>query len=290
MVSRLLLAAAVATSACGPDEAQYPFARTERVEPEPAPDPGGEEAGDDGPIPDEPLEDWDMQGADPLSGIFEVQTLVQAKLVIPLQARLLHRLRLVRRGRVVRQRFTMCDVELPSVPGVAELTIPRRLRRHFQSRHSDSEGEFLSSDAPVGAVYAPELPVIDIGPGDDDGDGHEGVTVTAVAELLCPDGEVQLYASLRVGAGIAGTVDSADRLSGDASPTLEQQILGWSDICIELAQDLQVETLPGSTWVARRVTAEQDLDGNGNVSCPELVRASAKEPDTQEGSDDEGTF
>ncbi len=296
MVIRWLFAAALMTAACGPDEAEYGLLRTERIEPEPEPEPGegGGEQGDDGPIPVEPLEDWDVQGADPLTGIFAVETTIKARLVIELEARLVHRLRLVRRGRHIRQRFTLCDVELPSVPGVAELTIPPRLRTLVQSIPSDSEGEFLSSEAPVGATYLPEVPVIEIGPGDDDEDGHEGVTVTAAAEIICADGDVELYASLKVGAGIAGVVDSPDMLSGEADPTLEQQILGWSDDCIEPAANLEIETMPGSTWVARRVTPEQDLDGNGNVSCPEIVRtrpaeADAEDPNDQEASGDEGT-
>jgi hypothetical protein len=271
------------SAGCGADAGQYDFVRTERTE-TPATEGEGEGEGLDGAIPNEPLEDWDVEGADPLSGIFVVETTVKAKLIIDLEARLVHRLRLVRRGTFVRQRFTLCDVVLPSVEGLAELTIPPRLRALVQSIPADSEGEFLASDAATGVAYVPEVPIIEIGPDDDDDDGHPGVTVTATA-LVCKDEEgedleVDLYASLKVGAGISGTVVDVDTLEGDADPTLEQEILGWSDDCISPAAALEIEIVPGSTWRAQRVLPEQDIDGNGNVSCPEILRTRVVEPET----------
>lgn len=279
----------MALTACGPVETEYGFVRTERVDPHPsgAGAPGGDEGGGESPIPDEPLEEWDLEGADPLSGVFEVQTTVKARLVIELEATLIHRLRLVRRGTQVRQRFTLCDVELPSVPGVAELTIPERLRRHAQSRPIDGTGEFLDSADPIGAIYTPQVPIFELGPGDDDGDGHPGVTVSASA-IVC-DEPVEVYAALRVGAGIRGAVVDVDTLQGDADPTLDQEILGWSDDCIAPAAALAVEIMPGSTWHAARVTEAMDLDGNGNVSCPELVRLRHAQiaPGVQDGEEAE---
>ncbi len=267
-MTRRAWAGALLLTACGPDAAEYDYLRTERVE---AAEGEGEGEGEgEAPIPDEPLEDWDVEGADPLSGIFAVETVVKAKLIIDLEARLVHRLRLVRRGRHVRQRFTLCDVELPSMTGVAELTIPPLLRALIQSIPADSEGDFLSSEAPVGALYAPDIPDVALGPEDADGDGQPGVTVTASA-VLCED-DVEVYAALRIAAGVTGEVVDADTIAGEADPTLEQEILGWSDECISPAAALEVETMPGSTFVARRVSPDQDLDGNGNVSCAEIVR------------------
>ena len=286
MVARLA-AAALLLAACGPDEAEYGFVRTERVEPDP--DPGGDEAAEgegEKPIPDEPLEDWAVEGADPLSGIFAVETTIKARLVIDLEAKLIHRLRLVRRGTEVQQRFTLCDVELPSVPGVAELTIPERLRSLVQSRHIDGVGDFFDSAEAVGATYAPEVPEIALGPEDDDADGNPGVTVSASA-IVC-DEQVEVYASLVVGAGIRGTVLDDDTMEGEADPTLSQEILGWSDECIQPAAALEIEIVEGSHWRAERVAPEHDLDGNGNVSCPEIIRTRPREEASEEGSD-EGT-
>ena len=70
------------------------------------------------------------------------------------------------------------------------------------------------------------------------------------------------------------------RLRGDAGspftalvvdPTLEQSILGISHRCLSAATTLEVEILDGSTFSAVRVGADEDIDGNGNVTCPELV-------------------
>lgn len=253
-------------AACGPEEAAYHLVRTER-QAAPA------EVDDEGaatPI-SEPLEDWDVTGADPLTGTYAVETVVKARLVIPLEARLLHRLFLVRRGRAVLQRMTLCDLTLPSVEGIAELSIPPALLAQVRARPADAEGEFLSGPEDVGATWAPEVPPLVLGQdgADDDGDGAPGVTIGARA-VVC-DAPEHLHVSLRIGAAYTGTVVDADTLAGEAAPVLDFAILGWSAECLAAAKDLTIEVEQGSTFVARRAAPSLDADGDGKVSCAELA-------------------
>ncbi len=285
MVTRFAIVLSVLALACGPDAGDYPYERTERVD-------AGTDAGappDAGPpeIPDEPLEDWDTTDAGPLSGIFAVDVRVKAKVVVEVEARQLFRLRILQRGRHVRLRTQPCRIDLPAVEGVAELSIPPALEAVLQTKAVEDEGELLDADEPVGAAFTPPPALIVLGaelgdpaadplptPDDDaraldeDDDGNPGVTVDAET-VLCRRPE-RAYLALRAVADLAGTVEDLDTLSGDVTPTLEWSILGVTHDCLAAAAELEIEIVPGSTFRALRVGDDQDIDDNGNVSCPEI--------------------
>jgi len=287
----LVFALALTATGCGPDEGAYPFIRALRGE-----DAGGRDAGrvhdaDARSEPDEePLEPWDETGAGPLSGIFATEVRVEAKLGIPLASYQLVRLRLLQRGRTVRQRISLCRLLLPSVPGVATLSVPPALEAILRTRGEERAGDFLSNGDPVGARYEPGPEPIVVGAKlddpmtdplptpdspaaavDEDDDGHPGVTIEA-STILC-EAPAALYASLRVVLDLRGEVDDLDHIAGGVDAALDQTVLGWSDDCLAAAAQLPIEVLPGSTFRALRVGESEDLDDNGNVSCHELVVA-----------------
>lgn len=240
-------------------------------------------------IPDEPLEPWDETDAGPLSGLWAVEAVVRARIVVDVESRQLFRLRVLQRGRTLRLRTTVCALRLPEVRNVAELAVPEPLERVLHTRAIETEGEFLSSESLEGATFAPEPVALVLGADvgdpftdplptperperarDEDDDGHPGVTVLA-RTLLCPRPE-EAYLALRTVASFSAVLDgSTDIVEGDVEPRLEWSFLGFSAECLAAARDLRVEIQPGSRFVARRVGHEQDVDGNGNVSCPELA-------------------
>ena len=286
----LVALTAAGSAACGPDASRYPYVRLERVNPDAGAD--GDAAGDGGlaPIPAVPLEDWDIAGAGPLTGIFAVEVTVKAKVVIDIESRQLYRLRLLQRGRQVRQRASLCRLLLPSVEGVADIRVPPALEAVLRARAVEGTGDWLTAEDPVGAGYAPEAAPIIVGAEladpvadplptpedpstavDEDEDGHPGVTL--VAEAFVCEGPEELYAALRTTAALSGTVEDLDTLSGEVLPTLDQSVLGYSADCLGAAANLPISLREGSTFSALRVAGERDLDGNGNVSCEEVVRA-----------------
>lgn len=287
------LGAALALAACGPDEGEVPLVRTERCteDCDAGPPDGGLDAGPV--IPDAPLEDWDTTDAGPLSGIFAVEVVVAAKVVVDVEARQLYRIRILQRGEQTRLKTTPCRVDLPTVMGVAELTIPPALERVVQSKSVEHEGPFLSAPEPVDATFAPppawtvlgaELddPASDPLPTmadptdaiDEDEDGNPGVTIDAEA-VVCRDPQ-RAFIALRTAAALDGTVDDLDAIEGSVEPTLDFEILGVTDDCLAAAAELAIETRDGSRFRALRVGADEDIDENGNVSCPEINVAAAE--------------
>lgn len=284
------LALALLLVGCGPSAEGYPFVRPEGCE-TPCMD-AGTDAGpaDAGPpeIPDDPLEPWDIEGAGALSGIFAVEVTIPARAVVEIETRQIYRLRILARGTDTRLRITPCRFSLPSVPSVATLTIPPRLEDVLRGLSIESEGAFLSAADPIGAELATPRAFVVLGADlaapesdplptreapdtalDQDEDGEVGVTIGADT-VLCRQPEL-IYAALRASVAMRTTIDDLDRLEGDVTPTLEQSILGFSDECLTAAANLEVEILEGSRFVAVRVGDDQDLDVNGNVSCPELA-------------------
>lgn len=287
--SALLASVAIA---CGPDEGEYAFVRTER-----APDGGTRDSGppDAGPVdagppdaPIEPLEDWDTADAGPLSGIYVAGVNIKAKVVIDLEAKQLYRLRVLQHGRTLRLKTTPCQIRLPEVPGVALLSIPPALQTVIESKSIEDEGEFLSAEDPIGATFAPPPATLVLGATlademndplptmedqttalDEDGDGNPGVTLDATT-VLCR-GPERAYAAIRAIAMLDGTVADESTIMGDVVPRLEWGILGVSHMCLSPATELMIEIQPGSTFVAERVGDAQDLNGDGNVTCPEIV-------------------
>lgn len=284
----LVVTAALALG-CGPDPEAVPFLRTERC-------PTGECAADGGvsdaapePIVDEPLEDWDEEGAGLLTGIFAVEATIRARVVIEIETRQIFRLRIVQRGRSIKQKVTLCSFKLPVVEDVATLHISPAIIALMRSKVIESEGDFLSSESLLGAEYDPPPALVVVGADladpkadplpteedtslaiDEDGDGHPGVTLSADV-LTCKNRE-QLYVALRTSAGLAGVVKTPDLISGEADVALDQSPLGYSDPCMSTVSKINILIEPGSTFRAVRTSAADDIDGNGNVSCPELAR------------------
>lgn len=291
MVRRVLPLLAVLALGCGPNAEAYPFVREAGCETPCEPD-AGPDAGrfDAGPpmVPDEPLEDWDTTGAGPLSGVFAVEVAVPARAVVEVETRQLYRMRILQTDANVRIRITPCRFALPSVPSVATLRIPPRLEEVLRGISIEDEGAFLSAADPVGATFTTPQTLVLLGaeladPANDplptaenpagaldqDEDGHPGVTVAAET-VLCRTPE-ELYVALRATVEMSSTIDDVDRFGGDVTPGLEQSILGVSDRCLNAAASLTIEILDGSRFDAIRVGDEQDLDANGNVSCPEIA-------------------
>lgn len=279
-----------ALSGCGPRAESYPFVRGEGCETTCEPDAGDDAGpGDAGPpvIPDEPLEAWDTTGAGPLTGIFAIEVRVPVRAVVEVETRQLYRLRMVQVDGDVRLRITPCRLILPSIPSVATLRIPEGLNDVLRSLSLEDQGPFLSAADPMGAtlttptawvllgaelddVASDPLPTPEdlAGAADQDMDGQPGVTVEAET-VFCREPQ-QLYAAIRASVRMSTVIADLDRFEGSVEPTLEQSVLGVSDRCLNAPATLDVEVLEGSAFTAVRVGEEQDYDGNGNVSCPEI--------------------
>ncbi len=276
---------------CGPSADNYPYLREAGCE-MPCEADAGTDAGsfDAGPpeIPDEPLEEWDETGAGALSGVFALEVVIPARAIIDLETRQLYRLRVLQQNEQVRMRISPCRFALPSIPSVATLTIPPRLEDVLRSISIENQGPFLSAADPIGATLSTPtnlvllgadladpandpLPTMDM-PAlaiDQDADGNPGVTVD-VDTLLCRSRE-EAYLALRASVAMTATITDLDRIGGDVAADLDQSILGISNTCLMTATTLMIEILEGSRFTALRVGASEDIDGNGNVSCPEIT-------------------
>ena len=278
---------------CGPSPGDLDFVRDERCQPLcddaslDAPDAFDADL-DAGPvIPDEPLEDWDVEGAGPLTGIYAMRIAVNVKVVIDLVAIQDYRLRIVQRGRNIRMKAEPCSVGLPNIPNVAELILPDALDALLKTKVTEEEGEFLSAEDPIGATFTPPrvlvllgadledpfedpLPTVEMPENaiDEDDDGNPGVSISATT-LLCREPE-EAYVTVRLIADTGGMITDLDRFGGTVDASIEPTFLGFSDDCLEAAASLVIEPQPGSSFEAIRMGDEQDLDDNGNVSCPEI--------------------
>lgn len=284
--------------ACGPRAEDYPFVRegcdastgacgTEAdAGPPPRIDAGPPE------VPPEPLEPWDTTDEGPLSGIFAFEVTIPARVVVDVETRQVYRVRMLQRGREARVRVQPCRLVLPSIRGVADLALGAGANRVIQTKVVESEGTILSSDDPLGATFAPPVATVVLGAAladpvrdplptaadpstaiDEDEDGHPGVTLHADA-IVCRTPE-DAYVAIRASVALEGVVTSLDAFEGAVVPTLDQSLLGTSRACLESAASIPIEIQPGARFRAVRVGDAQDLDGNGNVSCPEILWASA---------------
>jgi hypothetical protein len=104
---------------------------------------------------------------------------------------------------------------------------------------------------------------------DEDHDGNPGVTINANV-VTCPDWR-NLYVALRTNGTSSGTVETPDVIEGTGDVHFDFSVLGYDDPCLAVASTLNIKIYPGSPFRAQRVGAEEDVDHNGNVSCPEIV-------------------
>ncbi|MCC6523332.1 MAG: hypothetical protein IT373_11770 [Polyangiaceae bacterium] len=285
------LALAGALGACGPSADRYELLRPDAGPPDPSV--LEKDAGAVNVIEDDPLEDWDMTDAGPLSGVFALEIEAHANVIIDLDWRQLYRVRILQHGQTLRVKTQLCRIGLPSVEGIAELTIPLALEMLLRAKPLEVEGDFLSDAAAVGATFdhppflnvvgaALDDPSADPLPTksspstavDEDDDGHTGVTLAA-STLTCNTPQ-ELYVALRGGMTLAGTVQDLDTLAGAADPRLDQSILGYSDPCLDAAVSIPVTILGDNTFTARRTSAALDVNDNGNVTCGEIVVAAPK--------------
>ncbi len=289
-------AGGVALAACGPSASDVPFLR-EAGDHCPL---GGcvdssilalDDGGD--PITWDPLEEWDGGDAGgPLSGIFAVEATVLARAGVEVQSKQLYRLRILQQGAWIHQKTTLCSLSLPSISGTVTLAIPDNLRTLIRSRSTETEGTYLSTDQIIQAKYLPPpflqvfgaslanpatdpLPTMDSGVAtDDDGDGLPGVTLIANT-IVCSVNPQKLYVALRVSGELGGTVQTPDIITGLAQIHLDESVVGYSDPCLSVASMIKISVEPNSPFRAQRVGAAQDLNGDGNVSCPEIVDTAA---------------
>ena len=239
-------------------------------------------------IPNEPLEDWGDAGAGGLlTGIFAVEATVTVRSGIEVTSKQLYRLRIAQDGTTVHQKTTLCAMSLPSIPNVVTLTIPQKLQSLIASTSSESTGEYLSSASVLQAKYSPPallevfgaklanpatdpLPTMEAGATtDDDNDGNPGVTL--YAQTVTCTAPQELYVALRVSGQLGGTVQTPDVITGFAQVHLDESVLGYSDPCLSVATNIGLVVEPDSPFRAQRVGPAEDVDQNGNVSCPEIV-------------------
>ncbi len=267
MVTRAAaLALAVALASCGPRADDYPLLRPEATYP--SADPFQPPAPEDvNVIEHDPLEPWDETGAGPLTGIFAVEVVAKMKAIVDVEVRQLYRVRLLQRDAAIRVKMQLCRLTPPKVAGVAELIAPAALEALLRAKPIENEGKYLD-----GTAFTPPPFALDLGvaSADDDKDGNPGVTLHAKV-LMC-DREESIYATLRTGATLHGTV-AGDAIHGGADPLLDQKVLGTSNPCLGAAASLTITAEPGSSFSAKRATAALDIDKNGNVTCGEIVAA-----------------
>jgi hypothetical protein len=273
---------------CGPDASNVPPLREDHC-----PVGGCVDASvfDAGPIviPPEPLENWDTSNEGPLSGIFAVEVTIDARVVVPVRLKQLLRLRIVQQGTSIHEKTTLCAFKLPAVQNVATLEIPPALQQVISSKSTEDQGNYLSSAAVVSAAYTPPPFLVVVGANlqnpatdplptmsnlthasDDDHDGNPGVTLLATV-LTCTATQ-DLFVALRVSGNLTGTVLTPDVITGKVNIGFEESVLGYSDACLSTAAQIQTQINPGgSPFRAVKTTSADDVDGNGNVSCPELV-------------------
>jgi hypothetical protein len=284
------LVIAVVLCACGPSESSVIFLREAGDH---CPVGGCVDAGftlDDGSVPItwDPLEDWDGGDGGPLTGIFAVQATVTARAGVEVQSTQLYRLRIFQQGTFIHQKTTLCQLTLPSITNVVTLDIPPALEALIEATSSESSGTYLSSPSILGAAYIPPpflevlgaadlanpatdpLPTQDSGVAtDDDNDGHPGVTL--IADTVTCTSPQQLYVALRVSGELAGTVQTPDVITGLAQIHLDESVVGYSDPCLAVASTISIVVEPNSPFRSQRVGAAQDINGDGNVSCPEII-------------------
>jgi hypothetical protein len=288
MVRRFILSP-VLLIACGPSTSDTPYLRED----------GGCLPGygctdgsfvvDAGPItiPDAGLEPWDADSSGVLSGIFAVEATVTARAGVEVTSKQLYRLRIAQDGTHVHQKTTLCALSLPSIPNVVTLNVPPALQTLIENTSTENDGDFLSNDQVLEAKYSPP-PFLEVfgatlanpatdplpnGEGgaapDDDGDGNPGVTL--LAQTITCTSPQELYVALRVAGVLQGIVQTPDLITGYAQIHLDESVIGFSDPCLSVATTISINVEPNSPFRAQRVGDAQDVDHNGNVSCPEIV-------------------
>jgi hypothetical protein len=237
-------------------------------------------------IPPEPLEPWDTTNAGPMTGIFAAQSIITAKAGVTVELRQLFRIRMVQHGTTIHQKTTLCAMKLPDVTNVAKLVIPPPLWTVIETKSVEVEGPYLAHADGLGPYNPPPFllvlgaklanPATDALPTmmdqslavDEDMDGHPGVT--ALATVVTCTSEQSLYVALRTSGAFAATVETPDLIDGKGDVKFEFSVLGYSDPCLAVTANFNIQIINPSPIQAKRVGDTEDVDHNGNVSCPEI--------------------
>ena len=242
---------------------------------------------DEGPEPCEPGgETFD------LTGTFAVEAEIRANAIIDVEGSAYFLMTIEQTGTTVSETTQTCLLVIPSVPEVAEVTIPPALETLIREQVHESTGDYLSGTEAC-ALYEPPTQTIVLGaelddPVDDplptaddqstaidqDDDSNPGVTLDADV-LLCPEGTEQLYVAMRTVVSLTGEIRDSNSFTGLVDVDIEQEILAMSDDCLSDANAIQIVIQPGSAFLAKRVdgaNGTDDLDTNDDdvVDCSEL--------------------
>ncbi len=293
-----VLALLLPAAACGPDASSDAYERTSHAcAPGVCPEASAPPATFDAAAGNEPLEPWPDSNAGLTSGVYAMHASATATVgPVMVSLQLLYRLRILQQtsgAANVKQSTTLCALELPSVKGIATLSIPPRLQALIPEKSAVvSEGDFLSA---VGATqtYAPpplllvlgarlQNPATDPLPSltdpteqwDEDADGHPGVTIDGTV-FTCTAPQ-QLYVALRTAGTFTGTVTGFDTIDGTIAISESESVIGYSDPCLSAASELSPKLSPTSAFHAVRLADEAQLDATGNVSCADIVAQAPK--------------
>jgi len=285
----------LAAASCGPSASDYAYERTTHACASgicAAASVSADAGVVDGGMVSEALEPWPDETAGLLSGVFAVHVVVTANVLsLTVSLQLLFRLRLLQETTGptnVMQSISLCALKLPSVKNIATITIPTRLQTIIQEKSVEiSSGNFLSMEGATQTYKPPPIlfvvgarlanPLSDplptqmdlTGEWDEDMDGHPGVTVNA-SVFTCTEPQ-ELYAALRTGGTLRGTVTGFDKIEGTVDIFETESILGYSDPCLAAAADIMTKLNPETTFQAQRLADEAELHSMGNVSCDDIV-------------------
>lgn len=243
-----------------------------------------------------PLEPWPDTNAGPLSGVYSMLGVVTATVAgLPVSLQLLFRLRILQTFDTssAQQSNTLCALKLPSVTGVATLVVPPLLEGIIQQA-SDvvSTGDFLPLTGSTRSYTPPPFllvlgaklanPKTDPLPTamdltdqwDEDHDGNPGVTVDATV-FLCTAAQ-QLYVAIRTQGTLTGTFTPAGNIDGTMAVTESESVLGYSNMCLMAAAELDPRLSPTTSFHANRLADESQLHQNGNVTCDDIIAQAPK--------------
>ena len=293
-----VLALLLPAAACGPDASSDAYERTSHAcAPGVCPEASAPPATFDAAAGNEPLEPWPDSNAGLTSGVYAMHASATATVgPVMVSLQLLYRLRILQQtsgAANVKQSTTLCALELPSVKGIATLSILPRLQALIPEKSAVvSEGDFLSA---VGATqtYAPpplllvlgarlQNPATDPLPSltdpteqwDEDADGRPGVTIDGTV-FTCTAPQ-QLYVALRTAGTFTGDGHGLRHHRQDDRHLRVGVGNGYGDPCLSAASELSPKLSPTSAFHAVRLADEAQLDATGNVSCADIVAQAPK--------------
>ena len=237
------------------------------------------------------VEGTDCEDLPDISGVFAIEAIVKVNMVINIESKQHFLVAFEQDGSNIKTTTISCTIDLPSYPGIAEITVPEAARDIIESQVVETEGDYLlcetydppdyatilGADLSAGDPMTDPLPDIDNPDtaSDDDADDKPGITLQ-VKTALCGEDPVDIYVAIRTVVDLKGTVMNTNTIFGDPGISLEWSILGYSDDCLEMAGNLEIIMMPDNTFIARRIdgkhgSVDLDADDDGEVSCEEFM-------------------